>query len=153
MSRAEFQSLLTSGLSQSELLIVFYLIDMCNEWGFTLETNKSIAEFFDSDISNVSKRVKRLKDLDVIKMVEYNGRSGFMVNPIYCYQGALHLRRFRVRLWGEGKIYTKSKPDRFYGPRLTRDVRPWRSRAIFEDRHGRFIHAKNRPPEKTSDSL
>ena len=95
MSRAKYHSLLQAGLSGREYLILHYLIDMCNEWGFTTETVKSITEFFDADISNTSKRVKRLIQLDAVKIVEYNGRSGFMVNPEYCYQGPLHLRRFR----------------------------------------------------------
>lgn len=116
MSRQNFQSLMKSGLSSSELIIVAYLIDMCNEWGFTTECEKTLSEFFDIDISSVYRRISRLKKLDVVKKVEYNGRIGFMINPLYCYQGALHLRRFRVKLWNEEKIYTTSRPDRFYGP-------------------------------------
>lgn len=147
MPRAAFHSLLTSGLSQSELLIAFYLIDMCNEWGFTTETNKSIAQFFDADLSNTSKRVKKLKELDVIKVVEYNGRTGLMVNPEYCYQGALHLRRFRVKLWLEEKIYTEKKPDRFYGPPTVKhSEQAWRNRVIVRDSSGKFAHVKRISP-------
>lgn len=94
---------------------------MCNEWGFTIENEKTIAEFFDLDISNIYKRIRNLKKLDIVKTVEYNGRSGFMINPLYCYQGALHLRRFRVKLWEQEKIYSSSRPDRFYGPPLAFD--------------------------------
>lgn len=150
VSRNNFRSLLVSGLSHSELVIAFYLIDACNEWGFTTETNKTIAKFFNADLSNTSKRIKRLKDLEVIKVVEYNGRSGFMVNPIYCYQGALHLRRFRAKLWLKGKIYTASKPDRFYGPPVGFQCeQDWKNKAIQEDRHGRFAHIKNiSPPDR-----
>lgn len=145
MSRAKYHSLLQSGLSGREYLILHYLIDMCNEWGFTTETNKSIAEFFDTDIGNTSKRIKRLTELDVIKIVEYNGRSGFMVNPEYCYQGALYMRRFRVKLWAEERVYTKYRPGKFYGP-PTVDQQHWRNRAIVKDRHGRFAHIKNIHP-------
>lgn len=147
LSRTAFHSLLTSGLSQSELLIVFYLVDMCNEWGFTTETNKTIARFFKTDLSNTSKRIKRLKNLDVVKVVEYNGRSGFMVNPDYCYQGALHLRRFRTKLWLDEKIYTDRKPDRFYGPPVVKHPEQgWKNRVIVRGKSGKFAHVKHISP-------
>jgi hypothetical protein len=152
LPRAAFHSLLTSGLSQSELLIVFYLIDMCNDWGFTTQTKKSIARFFNADLSNISKRVKKLIELDIIKIVEYNGRSGFMVNPDYCYQGALHLRRFRARLWIEEKVYTSRKPDRFYGPPVVEhSEQGWKNRAIVRDRSGRFAHIKHVSPPPSDE--
>ena len=61
---------------------MFYLTDMCNEWGFTTQCEKTISAFFDADLSNTYRRIAKLKKLDIIKKVEYNGRIGFMINPI-----------------------------------------------------------------------
>ena len=117
MGRKEFHELLLSPeISKTELTIVMYLLDMCNEWGFATESAKTIAEFFEADTSNTYARIRKLKKLEVIKEVEYNGRKGLMVNPIYCYAGSLRLRRFRARLWLKGKLYTKTFPGSFYGP-------------------------------------
>lgn len=116
MSRSKFHELFASELTCSEFKIVIYLLEMCAEWGFTTETEKSIAKFMKTDRSTFHKRISRLKSLDIVKKIDYNGRCGYMVNPIYCYQGPLHLRRFRVKLWNEERIYPSSRPDRFYGP-------------------------------------
>ena len=153
MTRARLQSLLRSGLSHSELLIVFYLIDMCNEWGFTKEDYRSVARFFDSDPSNISRRIKKLRDLDIVKTVEYNGRTGLMVNPDYCYQGPLHLRRFRINLWSEGKFYTRKKPRYFYGPpEVESSEQTWKNLAILKNKGGRFSHIRRieLPPRTSS---
>ncbi len=117
MGRKEFQGLLLSPeVSKTELTIVMYLLDMCNEWGFTTESASTIAEFFEAHTSNTYARIRKLKKLEVIKEVEYNGRKGLMVNPIYCYAGSLKLRRFRSRLWSSETLYTKAFPNSFYGP-------------------------------------
>jgi hypothetical protein len=137
MSRRDFHSLLRAGLTSSELLILFYLTDMCNEWGFTTQCEKTISAFFDTDLSNTYRRIAKLKKLDVIKKVEYNGRAGFMVNPIYCYQGDLKLKRFRVKLWKEEKIYTTTVPGRFYGPPI-HSQQTFKNTAIKSARSGRF---------------
>lgn len=129
LARQNFHSLFADKLSSSELIIVFYLIDMCNEWGFTTECEKSISEFLQIDVSSSYRRIRKLKKLDVVKKVEYNGRVGFMINPLYCYQGALHLKRFRANLWKEEKIYTSSRPSNFYGPPI-HDEQTFRNKAI-----------------------
>jgi len=117
VGRKEFQGLLLSPeVSKTELVIVMYLLDMCNEWGFATESAKTIAEFFEAHTSNTYARIRKLKKLQVIKEVEYNGRKGLMVNPIYCYVGSLRLRRFRARLWSSETLYTKAFPNSFYGP-------------------------------------
>ncbi len=117
MGRKEFQGLLLSSeISKTELTIVMYLLDMCNEWGFTTESASTIAGFFGADTSNTYARIRKLKKLEVIKEVEYNGRKGLMVSPIYCYAGSLKLRRFRSRLWSSETLYTKVFPNSFYGP-------------------------------------
>ena len=116
MSRSTFHELFSSEITFSEFKIVIYLLEMCAEWGFTTETDASIAAFMRTDRSTFHKRITRLKALEIVKKVEYNGRQGYMVNPLYCYQGPLHLRRFRVKLWNEETVYSRSRPDRFYGP-------------------------------------
>ena len=118
MSREDFHGLLRSGLSQAELKILFYLTDLCNEWGFTEEDHFSVAYFFDLNVDNIRKRIANMKKLSIVKTVEYNGRSGLMVNPIYCYQGKKHLVEFREKLWEHEKIYTRFRPRYFYGPPL-----------------------------------
>lgn len=146
MTRKNFHSLLRAGLSSSELLILFYLTDMCNEWGFTTQCEKTIAAFFEIDISSVYRRIRKLKSLDVIKKIECNGRIGFMINPIYCYQGSIKLRRFRVKLWKEEIIYTKSRHSRFYGPPIHSE-QEFRNRAITRNRIGKFSWVKNIHPD------
>jgi hypothetical protein len=121
VSRENFQSLLISGLSATELKILFYLIDICNTCGFSTEDLKSIADFFNADVDNTRKRIAKLVKLEIIKTVEYNGRSGFMVSPKYCYQGQNHLRQFRIELWQKEIIHTKTKPRYFYGPSFISD--------------------------------
>lgn len=139
MSRKDFHSLLRAGLSNSELVILFYLTDMCNEWGFTTQCEKTIAAFFNVDISNTYKRLAKLKKLDIIKKIEYNGRIGFMINPLYCYQGNLKLKRFRVRLWKQEAIYVKSHSKRFFGPPVYSD-QEFKNRSIIQNKNGRFKH-------------
>lgn len=146
MSRKDFQSLLVSGISFSEIKIICYLVDMCNEWAFTTEDSKSIAAFFSQDESNIRKRIANLKKLEILKTVEYNGRSGFMINPRYCYQGRKRITEFRCKLWEEEKIYTKNRPRYFYGPPLVSSDElmsnavnhPWYGRKGYRRR--RFIH-------------
>lgn len=146
MSRKDFQSLLVSGISSSEIKIICYLVDMCNEWAFTTEDSKSIAAFFSQDESNIRKRIANLKKLEILKTVEYNGRSGFMINPRYCYQGRKRITEFRCKLWEEEKIYTKNRPRYFYGPPLVSSDElmsnavnhPWYGRKGYRRR--RFIH-------------
>lgn len=153
MSRKDFQSLLISGISPSEIKIICYLVDMCNEWAFTTEDSKSIAAFFSQDESNIRKRIANLKKLEILKTVEYNGRSGFMINPRYCYQGRKHIVDFRIKLWREEVIYTKKKPGYFYGPPYLskEDLEfnavkyPWYARKGYRTR--KFIH--RRKPLKT----
>lgn len=111
MSRSCFRSLLLSGLTGSELLIFTYLFEICIEKPFSEQCEKEIADFFSAktDRSNTYKRLSRLKKLDVIKKVTLNGKSGFMINPIYCYHGSMRLRRFRVELWDKENIHSSSR--------------------------------------------
>jgi hypothetical protein len=122
------------------MCVLFYLVDLCSEWGFTTHDNKSIAEFFRWDFSNASRKIKNLKRFNIIKSVTYNGRSGFMVNPIYCYQGNMKLKRFRNRLWNEEVIHTKRK-GKFYGPPVESE-QMWRNRAILRNENGRFSYVR-----------
>lgn len=145
VSRRDFHDLFHSDLSHSELCVLFYLIDLCNEWGFTTHDNKSIARFFKCDFSNMSKKIKNLKRFNVIKSVTYNGRSGFMVNPIYCYQGNMKLKRFRNKLWLEEVVHTKRK-GKFYGPPVENE-QVWRNRAIIRNKHGNFSYVKRIDPD------
>ena len=111
MSRSCFQALLLSGLTGSELLIFTYLLEICIEKPFSEQCEKEIADFFSTktDRSNTYKRLSKLKKLDIIKKVTLNGKSGFMVNPIYCYYGSMRLRRFRVELWDKESIHSSSR--------------------------------------------
>jgi hypothetical protein len=133
MAREHYQSLLRSGLSQAEIKILSYLNDLCIDWGFTTETSLSVANFFEINHDNVRKRIANMKKLDIIKVVEYNGRSGLMVNPIYCYQGKKRVIEFREKLWAEEKIYTRFKPRYFYGPPLVSE-KELQENAIFRPR-------------------
>lgn len=141
MARRNFQQLFKSGIKPSEFLIVYYLIDMCNDWAFTTESAKTIAAFFEMDVSNIYARVAKLKKLEVIKEVEYNGRKGLMVNPLYCYGGNMRLRRFREKLWREEVIYDSSRHVKYFGPPVLPEAE-FRNRAIIRDRHGDFAWAK-----------
>lgn len=118
MSRSCYRALLLSGISGSELLIFAYLLEMCIQWGFSGQCEKEIADFFSTKThsTNTYRRLAKLRSLEIIKKVSYNGEEGYMINPIYCYHGPLHLRRFRVKLWNEENLYSPSRPDRFYGP-------------------------------------
>ena len=112
-------------------------MDMCNEWGFTTQCENKIAVFFDTDIRNIYRRIAKLKKLEVVKKIEYNGRIGFMINPIYCYQGSLRLKRFRVKLWQTEKLYSKSHSQTFYGPPI-HSAQEFKNNKINRARNGRF---------------
>lgn len=109
-------TLIASDMPGSHLKIMFLLVDMCNDWGFTTESYGSLSEVFNLNKDNLRKRVNTLIKQDMLKIVSYNGRKGLMVNPIYCNDKPLHLKEFREALWEKELILTRYKPRHFYGP-------------------------------------
>jgi hypothetical protein len=107
----------TYSLSTFDVMLFGFLIYLSRTRVFIQLTTSQLAEEICEPYSKVSKSIKALGDINLVRKVAYKEKRGIMVSPEIINNGTNKIRAFKVKLW-QGETNTRRPkeiaPERIY---------------------------------------
>jgi len=87
------------GLTELDVAVFLYLLSLSRRRIFINLTTAKLAEEINVNYSRVAHSIKRLKELNLCKRIQYKEHYGFIIHPDIINNGDDKKRAFKFTLW------------------------------------------------------
>jgi hypothetical protein len=95
------------GIDGTDLALLMYLVLTSSSRLYIRKTTEELSTILGVHLKAVYRSIAKLRKLDYIRKVKYNGASGIMVSPDLADTASIQRRSFKYKLWIEAGEQSK----------------------------------------------